>query len=250
MNNLAAITLLPLSVTIVGVVFSAMLLNRYFTGKRRLHELIWGIAFLMFAIAAASEFYSDAAGGWTPISARLFYLFGAILNVGFLGVGTVYLLFSRRVANIALAIMVVFSVVAVIVVFTVPVDPSLLHKDTGYTAVVAVSSLPRYLAGFSNAIGSILLIGGAIWSGIAFRGKPAMRHRMIGVFLIAVGALIVASGGTFVGLTGLKDFVYHSSGILVGVIVMFVGYLESIRSPLPHSQVAEQRAAATGTGAQ
>lgn len=255
MTNFPIVTLLPLSVSVVGAIFSAVLFNRYFGGKRRTHELIWAVAFLMFAIAAGSEAYADIAGGWNSVTARLFYLFGGILNVGFLGIGTAYLLFSRRVANIALAIMVVFSIVAAIVVFAVPLDAAnqatqeILRKDNGYTAVVATSNLPRILASISNIIGSILLIGGAVWSGFVFRNKPAMRHRMIGVFLIAAGALVVASGGTLLGLTGLKEFVYHSSGILVGVIIMFVGYLESIRSPMPYAQVApEQRAAATGTG--
>jgi hypothetical protein len=247
MGNLTALILLPLSVTIVGAAFSIVLLNRYLTKRRRVHELIWGIAFMLFAIAAGSEAYSDIVGAWTPLTAQLFYLFGAILNVGFLGIGSVYLLYSRRVANISLAIMIVFSVVSAVVVFTAPIDATLLNKDTGYQAVVGVSNVPRYLAGISNAIGSILLIGGAFWSGIAFRNKPAMRHRMIGVFLIAGGALVVASGGTFVGLTGLKDFVYHSSGILLGVIIMFAGYLESIRSPMTQSQVSETRTAATTT---
>ncbi len=247
MISFAPATLLPLSVTIVGATFSIVLFNRYFGGKRRPHELIWAIAFLMFAIAACSEVYADVSGGWTTLTAQLFYLFGAILNVGFLGIGTVYLLFSRRAANISLSIMILFSVIAAVVVFTVPVDQTILHKDTGYTAVVASSNLPRIMAGLSNAIGSILLIGGAIWSGVAFRNKPTMRHRMIGVFLIAAGALVVASGGTILGLTGLREFVYHSSGILVGVIIMFVGYLESIRSPMTQSQLSEQRAPATGS---
>src|SRR5690349_8991593 len=104
MNTFSALTLLPLSVAIVGAVFTGVLLNRYVNGKRRPHELVWGIAFLMFAVAAGSQVYADALGAWTTLSARIFYLFGAILNVGYLGLGTMYLLFSRRVAQISLVI--------------------------------------------------------------------------------------------------------------------------------------------------
>jgi len=246
MYNFAAITLLPLSVTVVGAIFSIVLLNRYFSGRRRTHELVWGIAFAMFAIAAGCQVYADLNGGWTVLSARLFYLFGAILNVGFLGVGTVYLLFSKRVANIALAVMLVFSAVAAIVVFTAPVNEALLQTEQGYAAVVTPAM--RIMAGISNGIGTILLVGGALWSGIVFWRKRIMKHRMIGVFLIAGGALIVASAGTIVGLFGLKNFEYHSIGILIGVIIMFVGYLESIRVTQPQAQVSE-RAAVTSTTA-
>jgi hypothetical protein len=246
MYNIAAITLLPLSVTVVGAVFAIVLLNRYFGGKRRTHELVWGIAFLMFAIAAGCQVYADVAGGWTALSARLFYLFGAILNVGFLGVGTVYLLFSKRVANILLAIMLIFSVVAAVVVFTAPVDTAALQVEPGYKAVA--TSAVRIMAGISNGIGSVLVIGGALWSGIVFWRKRIMKHRMIGVFLIAAGTLIVATGGTLLGLTGLNNPEYHYLAMFFGVIVMFVGYLESIRVTQPQSQVPE-RAAVTGTTA-
>ncbi|MEO8286758.1 MAG: hypothetical protein ABI670_10030 [Chloroflexota bacterium] len=249
MPNLVPITLLPFSVTIVGAIFSAVLLNRYFfSGKRRPHELTWGFAFLLFAVASACQVYADVLGHWTDASARIFYLTGGILNVGFLGVGTVYLLFSRRLANASLAIMVVFSVISAFVVFNVPVDAAALQIDPGYKAVVAVSSTPRILAALSNAIGSILVIGGALWSGLVFWRKRIMKQRMIGVFLIAAGTLIVALGGTILGLTGLKNPEYHYVGMVVGVIVMFVGYLQSIRVTLPQAQVAE-RVTATGSGA-
>lgn len=246
MYNFAAMTLLPLSVAVVGAIFSIVLLNRYFSGRRRTHELVWGIAFAMFAIAAGCQVYADLNGGWTALSARLFYLFGAILNVGFLGVGTVYLLFSKRVANIALGIMLVFSVVAAIVVFTATVDPSALRIEPGYKAVA--TSPVRIMAAISNAIGSILVIGGALWSGVVFWRKRIMKHRMIGVFLIAAGTLIVATGGTLLGLTGLNNPEWHYLAMLVGVIVMFIGYLESIRVTQPQSAISD-RAAVTSTTA-
>ena len=81
------ITLLPLSVTVVGAVFAIVLLNRYFGGRRRPHELVWGISFSLFAIAAACQVYSDIAGSWSVFSAQVYYLLGGILVVGLLGVG-------------------------------------------------------------------------------------------------------------------------------------------------------------------
>ena len=96
MNTLSALTVLPLSVTIIGAAFAIVIFNHYFAGKRRPHELMWGIALLLFAVAAACQALADLNGGWTPTLARIYYLTGAILNVALLGLGTIYLLFFRR----------------------------------------------------------------------------------------------------------------------------------------------------------
>ena len=235
-----AITLLPLSVTIVGAVFALVLLNRYFGGRRRPHELVWGVSFSLFAIASACQVYADLAGHRTLLTAHLYYLSGAILTVGLLGVGTIYLLFSRRVANIALFVMLLFSALATAVVFSVPVDQALLSQDSGYQAVVSIDRFPRYLAAVSNSIGTVLVAGGALWSAFVFWRKRIMKERMVGVLLIALGVTITAVGGSILGLTGLTNPEYHYVGMLVGVVIMFVGYLQSIRVSLPKPQVVEK----------
>jgi hypothetical protein len=235
-----AITLLPLSVTILGAVFALVLLNRYFGGRRRPHELVWGVSFSLFAIASACQVYADLAGRWTVLTAQLYYLTGAILTVGLLGVGTIYLLFSRRVANIALIVMLLFSALATVVVFSVPVDHALLSQDSGYQAVVSIDRFPRYLAAVSNSLGTVLVAGGALWSAFVFWRKRIMKERMVGVLLIALGVTITAVGGSILGLTGLTNPEYHYVGMLVGVVVMFVGYLQSIRVSLPKPQVVEK----------
>lgn len=242
-----ALTLLPLSVTVVGAVFAIVLLNRYFGGKRRPHELVWGVSFLLFVIASACQVYADIAGHWTDLTAQLYYLTGAILTVGFLGIGTVYLLYSRRVATIALGIMLAFTAVAIAVVFTAPVDQATLAMDNGYSAVVKTSALPRIMAALSNSIGTILVAGGALWSAYVFWRKRIMKERMIGVLLIGLGVIVVGIGGSILGLTGLTNPEYHYVGMLVGVIVMFIGYLQSIRvtMPRPITDKVPERAAVT-----
>jgi hypothetical protein len=253
MNTFTPLTLLPLIATIVGAVFAAFLLNRYFTGKRRPHELIWGVAFLMFAIAGACQVYVDITGTWSDFTARTYYLFGATLNVALLGLGTIYLIMRGRVATVALGIVIAFSLVAAIILFTVPVDASKLHNvASGYTAVKANSFLPPLMAALSNSIGTLIVVGGALWSAYIFWRKRIMKERMIGVLLIALGTFIVAIGGSLTGLTGNPDFNYLPMAI--GVTVMFVGYLQSIRVSMPQAQpqaqAAEPRPAATPTSVQ
>ncbi len=215
MPVIPVLTILPLTATIIAGAFAIVLLNSYFTTRRRPHELMWGIAFLLFAIGAGCQVFADIGNGWTPALARIYYLTGAILNVGFLGVGTLYLLFKGRVANIGFALMLLLSVVSVYVIFTVRVDAAHLGDDAGWRAVATLSTAPRWLAAISNSLGTILVAGGAIWSGVVFWRKHIMKGRMIGVFLLALGTIIVALGGTITGATGLSnhDYLYYALGI-------------------------------------
>jgi hypothetical protein len=230
------LTVLPLSATIIAGAFAIVLLNRYLASRRRPHELMWGIAFTLFAIGAACQVFADVAGGWNEAVARTYYLTGAILNVGFLGLGTVYLLFKRSVANVALAVMLLLAVAGIVVVFTVPVDAATLGEQAGWKAVTKFSSAPRYLAILSNTLGTILVVGGALWSGFIFWRKGIMKSRMVGVFLLAAGTMIVASGGTILGATGLTNPDHNYLSMVVGVSVMFAGYLQSIKpAPLPRA---------------
>src|SRR6476661_9730977 len=118
MQVFSIMTVLPLSVTIIGAAFAIVLLNHYFSTRRRPHELIWATAFTLFAVGAACQVFADVSGGWTEGAARVYYLTGAILNVGFLGLGTMFLSFPRRWANVALVIMLAFTALSVVVVFS------------------------------------------------------------------------------------------------------------------------------------
>lgn len=229
MPSSSILTVLPLSVMLIGAIFAIVLFNHYFTTRRRPHELVWGVAFLLFSIGAACQVYADLVGDWTSTSARLYYLTGAVLNVGYLGLGTVYLMFNRRVAHVALAIMLVLTAVSVFVIFTVPIDATKLQAEAGWKAVAAISTAPRWLAAIINSLGTLLVVGGALWSGFVFWRKRIMKNRMIGVFLLAAGTFLVALGGTITGLTGLKNYDYLYLSMAIGVVVMFVGYLQTIR---------------------
>src|SRR5947208_1534750 len=129
MNTVSALTSLPLSVTIIGAAFAIVIFNHYFSGKHRPHELVWGIAFLLFSIAAACQVLADLNGGWNPALARTYYLTGAILNVTLLGLGTAYLLLRRPIAHVALVLTVLLAVVSVYVLLTVPIDTSALGQS-------------------------------------------------------------------------------------------------------------------------
>jgi hypothetical protein len=103
---------LPLLAGLVGLAFGAILLKQ-FADRRRPHQAAWGGALICFGAAALWE-AAGVYGGWTPLLYKGYYLLGAILNVGWLGVGTIYVLAPRRWGHLAAAIMGVVTVLAVV----------------------------------------------------------------------------------------------------------------------------------------
>jgi hypothetical protein len=221
--------MLPLSATVIAGAFAIVLLNRYFGGKRRPHELAWAVAFLLFGMGAACQVYADVTGGWNPLLARTYYLTGAVLNVGFLALGTILLLYRGRVATLAVWIMLALAAYAAYSLFTVPIDAAPLAKShfVEWSSLFTIDRAPRWLAAIFSGGGTIIVIAGALYSGIVFWRKRIMKDRMIGVFLIALGTFLVAFGGTFKGLMANDDYFYPT--MVLGVLVMFIGYLQTVR---------------------
>src|SRR2546430_9642132 len=114
-----SVILLPLITAIVATAFALVVLRQY-AGHRRTYQLMWATGFAMFAVAAFAG-YLARSGGTTDSEYRLFYLFGAILNVACLALGTMYLLAPPRWANVSLAVVAVPSLLAAYAVFSAPV---------------------------------------------------------------------------------------------------------------------------------
>jgi hypothetical protein len=208
---------LPAVTAIVAGVFALVVLRQY-GSHRKTYQLMWATGFAMFAIAAFAG-YLARSGGTTESEYRIFYLFGAILNVAWLALGTLYLLAPRRWADIALAAVALLSLVAAYAVVSAPVDlTAAADSGRGFPN----GSLARILAGVGSGVGSVVLIGGALWSAWVFFSKRHNGRRAIANVVIAVGVLIVAAGGTatFTGASGVLELAN-----LVGLAVMFAGFL-------------------------
>ena len=208
---------LPAVTAIVAAVFALVVLRQY-ASHRRTYQLMWATGFAMFAIAAFAG-YLARSGGTTDTEYRLFYLFGAILNVAWLALGTMYLLARRRWADVSLVAVALLSLIAAYAVIAAPVDlTAAADSGRGFPN----GSLARILAGVGSGLGSIVLIGGALWSAWIFFSKRHNGRRAIANVVIAVGVLIVAAGGTatFTGASGVLE-----AANLVGLSVMFAGFL-------------------------
>ena len=210
-------TLLPAITAIVAAAFAVVVLRQY-AGHHKTYQLMWGAGFAMFAIAAFAGFLARN-GPTTTTEYRVFYLFGAILNVAWLALGTIYLLAPRRWAKVGLGAVLLLSVLAVYAVVSAPIDLALAEANgKGYPD----GSLARILAAVGSGLGSIVLIGGALWSAWIFLRKRRNGRRAVANVIIAVGVFIVALGGTatFTGIGGVLE-----TANLVGLAVMFAGFL-------------------------
>jgi hypothetical protein len=192
--------------------------------RPRPDRVVWTIAFAIFAIAAAAEVIGDLSG-WTETIVRVYYLTGAVIVVGYLALGELYLLAGKRIAKFAPGVTLLLTALAVTLVVNAPIDQAklanegweALEQSTGLTAITLLM----------NIGGSLVLIGGALWSAWKFRKLGTQRRRMIGCILIALGTFAVASGGTLTRF-GHREYLYIAMAI--GIVVIFAGVLETRRS--------------------
>jgi hypothetical protein len=189
--------------------------------KPRPDKIAWTVSFALFALAAAVE----VAGGlaeWTPLMARVYYLAGAVLVVGYLALGELYLLAPGKIGRFAPGAALLVTALAATLTLEAPVDQARLATE-GWRAIEKGPALIG-LAIAINIIGTLILAGGAFWSAWQFRRNPALRSRMIGCILIGVGAMVVASGGS---LTRLGSPQYLYIAMAAGVALIFAGYLQA-----------------------
>jgi hypothetical protein len=165
---------------------------------------------------------------YSELALKAWYLGGAMLAAPWLGQGTVFLLVRKRGVAVTLAAgLLLLSLLAFELVRAAPsqggagYDPA-LDPSGQYRAILARNGLIIALTIILNLYGTLALAGGAIYSGYLFWRKQVLPRRVAGNVLIAAGALLPASGGTSV-LAGVAD--WHSLSLLVGVILLYAGYL-------------------------
>ncbi len=227
----------PLIAFLVSVACAAVI--GYDTWRRpRPDRVVWTIAFAIFAIAAGSEVLGSL-GEWTAPLARLYYLCGAVLVVGYLALGEGYLLARKQIERFAPGWTLLVTALAASLVIGAPIDQARLADD-GWDAIERGPALVA-MAVSINALGTIVLVAGALYSALRFRKLGIQRHRMIGCVLIAVGTLTVASGGTLTRF-GRHEYLYIAMSI--GVAIIFAGVLQTRRPETAGRADKLERAAA------
>ena len=206
--------------------------------KPRPDKIAWAIAFALFSIAASAEAIASLSE-WTPALVRIYYLAGAVLVVGYLALGELYLLARNRIARFAPGVAMGVTAFAATLVFGASIDESLLAHD-GWEALERSTTLTITTI-FLNAGGTLVIAGGLLYSARKFRRLGIMRNRMIGCLLIAIGTLIVAMGGTATRL-GEREYFYVM--MTIGAAVIFAGYLATRQPDGEKFRLRRERASA------
>jgi len=206
----------------------------------RPERMTWAIAFVVFAVAATSEVVGSAAG-WGPTLARIYYLTGAVLVVGVLALGELYLLLPRRMPVSTPGLSLLIVAVAMTAVWSAPIDSSRLQTD-GWHALERGPFLVA-LAATINAFGTLVLVGGALYSAWKLRAAGGTEQRAAGCVLIAIGTIVVAVGGTLTRF-GRPEYLYLAMSL--GIAIIFAGVLLTRPSRTSRIQVSRLPDSVTG----
>lgn len=216
----------PMAAAVVSAIFATLVAQQWLA-RQRPHQLAWSMALLMFAIASFSAGIG-VLDSWSPTLFRIYYLFGAILNVPVLGLGSLYLLGPRKLGNAAAVVVIIASIFAAGAVFTstlaegalVLAEPGI--PSGGEVMPEGVRTLSRYysFAGFA------VVAGGALWSAwkMARRGGEDQRRIAMSNILIAAGT-VVAAVASILARFGRASVL--GIGLLIAVSLMFAGFLRS-----------------------
>ncbi len=187
----------PAATAALGFAFTGLLVRQYLT-RRKMHQLMWAVGFLFYAVAAAMEAVSEYAQHWDPTVYRIYIVLAASL-VGFLGSGTLYLISRDRFwgdvyVTINLALLAVFLYGT----FTVELDMTRLVPGivVGGQALGPSGEFPRIMSLPFNIPGTLILLGGSAYSVVKFWPKVEFRYRSWANVLIIIGTLIIAAAGS------------------------------------------------------
>jgi hypothetical protein len=238
--------------TAIALAFALATWDRWLR-RRRPHELVWTVSLCLFALGAGALWWA-ASRGWSPISFRLFYLAGAILNVPWLAAGTIYLLLGPRWGDRLRTWLIGLSGLATGVLVAAPLRRPVSGTDLPEGKLV-FGVWPRVLAGVASGVAATVIIVGALWSAWrVWRGRtPAAagasrsvsvpKRLAIGNVVIALGTLILSASGTFAGRLG-KDRAFAIT-LLAGIAVLFVGFLVASAATAPRRARQSATTAAT-----
>ena len=233
----ALTAVLAAAAALIALAFALMCLDR-FLNRRQPQELAWSVAMALFSIGSLALWFGESVG-WNALAFRIFFLTGAVLNVAWLALGTLYLLVGRNVGDVVRSWLIAASSFAAGVVLFVPLKtPVSGHAlPTGRDVFGPFS---RGLAAIGSGVPALVIIGGAVWSAWRImRGKSpsltSVQRRIsspprlaLGNTLIAAGTLVLSGSGSLAGRFG-KDQAFAIT-LLTGVTVLFVGFLVASNS--------------------
>lgn len=226
------------AVTLVTAVFSVSVLRQWLR-RGRPYQAAW-LAALTMATIAAGSYVLFLLLGRPAVLFRLYYLFGAALNVAYLGLGSLYLTWRRSLGSLVIVLLAA-SIVTASAVFAAPVNAAQLAVTSGAGTQVLGAGPWLPLLILMNTFGTVCLVGTALYSAWRTWQRGGAIDRAAANVVIAAGALTIAGAGTLARFTGAGGFWLT---MLVGWIIMYAGFVLAnrahapVKAPTPASQLA------------
>lgn len=211
-----AIVLSAFSAVVAG--WFAYDLIRSAAAKPRPHTAAYAAGMTMFAAATLASFLSIAFG-WTDAVYKTFYLFGGVLNVPFLALGSVYLVGGPRWGKVMLGLLLPFTLMGTLLVVPAvmgPIPDEILPKGSEIFAAGGITTLVAIGSGIGA---SILIVAGLVSVGRFWRRSKAL---VAGNLLIVGGTFVAAAQRTVVDATGSQEL--FTVTLLTAVSLIWAGY--------------------------
>jgi hypothetical protein len=213
----------PLATACIGAVFTGLLVWQWLSRRRR-HQAAWAAGMGIYTIAAALEAWSERSHAWDPSVYRVYIVLAASL-VGFLGLGTLYLVAHNKWfghAYLGFVMACVAAFLAGTFTHSLLIDRLAPGITVGGQALGASLSFPRVMSLPLNITGSIFLFGGALYSVVRFVRRREFAYRVWANVLIAAGAGVLAFIGSRARL-GDTTGLYPAE--MFGAALMLAGFL-------------------------
>ena len=224
--------------------------------RRMAHHGAWTIAMVLFAVGSFALWWA-ASTGWSGGVFRVFFTAGAVLNVSWLALGSIALLFGDRIALPLTRIVALLSAFAIGVMVVAPSKREFVASELPQ-ARDHFGVLPRVLAAVGSGVPALVIFTGAIWSLVwQLRRRPTGSHGshrrpavspkrlVLSNALVALGTLVLSASGSLAGRLGEEQA--FAVTLSVGVVILFVGFMVPSVQPGTNSsaQSAAQHLAST-----
>jgi cytochrome c oxidase subunit IV len=198
---------------VLALLFAGALGKRYQKNHAPFY-LWWTISFALYTLAYLAESFT-VASRWNLPMYQIYIIASAGL-VGAMSVGTTYLAFTKKIANVYAVLISLLGIALIISTIAVPpvLKGSWLALNGGKGGIVGATQIIYIVMA---SVGGTIVIVGALWSW--------WKTRRYYNLLIAAGALTAGLGGTMAS-QGVALGILPVMNI-VGLVLIFLGYVYS-----------------------
>ena len=224
--------------TLIACAFALITFDRWQL-RGQSHELAWTIAMILFAVGSLALWWAETTG-WTLFIFKIFFVSGAVLNVAWLALGTIYLLTGKTTGDRVRKYLTSLSTFSIGVVLIAPAKREIVDGEFP-SARQLFGVAPRVLAAVGSGVPALIIIFGALWSTfrVIRKATPSLAQKNVrivkspkrlalGNVLVATGTIVLSASGSFAGRLG-KDRAFAIT-LLIGLCILFSGFLVASNS--------------------